>query len=193
MTYIPDMAPYFYSMCFEPVTRAIGWLDHPHTYPTGPVDGAVLDRLWSLCSTRDFVSLNFSHRGAHSCSLCPPHHNVGLLFHYGGQEAFLGSAEIRVFDPDGEVYAAPNLIMHYICDHHYQPPSAFCAALCVGPHVESDAYQVAIRRLAMWRYASMPFGLEYSFGVSLPFTREQVAGLSALELLVFLSSEMGAI
>jgi len=41
----------------------------------------------------------------------------------------LGSAEIRVQGIDGAVYAAPNLIYHYMANHNYLPPEEFLGAI----------------------------------------------------------------
>jgi hypothetical protein len=41
----------------------------------------------------------------------------------------LGSAEIRVKGAGGKVYAAPNLIYHYMKDCGYLPPQEFLGAL----------------------------------------------------------------
>ena len=41
----------------------------------------------------------------------------------------LGSAEIRVKGINGKIYAAPNLIYHYIKDCGYLPPREFLDAL----------------------------------------------------------------
>lgn len=42
---------------------------------------------------------------------------------------WLGSAEIRVKAKDGRIYAAPNLIYHYVAEHDYDPPKEFIEAL----------------------------------------------------------------
>jgi hypothetical protein len=41
----------------------------------------------------------------------------------------LGDAEVRVTGRDGKVYAAPNLLYHYIEKHGYKPPDEFVEAL----------------------------------------------------------------
>jgi hypothetical protein len=58
----------------------------------------------------------------------------------------LGWAEIRVFGDDGKVYAAPNMIYHYVTAHHYKPPDAFVRALRSCPCPPSDQY---LARMAM--------------------------------------------
>lgn len=46
-----------------------------------------------------------------------------------GQKHLLGSAEIRVTGASGRVYAAPDLIVHYIKDIGYLPPEEFIQAV----------------------------------------------------------------
>ena len=45
----------------------------------------------------------------------------------------LGSAEIRVLGGGGKVYAAPNLIYHYVAKHKYRPPEEFIEAVMRVP------------------------------------------------------------
>lgn len=58
----------------------------------------------------------------------------------------VGSAEIRVFY-QGKTYAAPNLLYHYVVEHHYQPPSEFIEAVLHGDLPGSRAYLRYIRKL----------------------------------------------
>ena len=46
-----------------------------------------------------------------------------------GRETRLGSAEMTVKGKDGKIYAAPNLIYHYMAAHDYDPPKEFVEAL----------------------------------------------------------------
>jgi hypothetical protein len=41
----------------------------------------------------------------------------------------LGSAEIRVPGSGGRIYAAPDLIYHYVEAHGYRPPDEFVEAV----------------------------------------------------------------
>jgi hypothetical protein len=41
----------------------------------------------------------------------------------------VGDAEVRVRASNGTVYAAPNLIVHYVAEHKYRPPDAFLGAV----------------------------------------------------------------
>jgi hypothetical protein len=52
-------------------------------------------------------------------------------------EVWLGSAEIRVQGADGTLYAAPNLVIHYMTAHHYCPPEEFCRAAARTAGIET--------------------------------------------------------
>ena len=64
----------------------------------------------------------------------------------------LGSAEIRVVSDEGQLYAAPNLIYHYVASHNYAPPSEFVRAVLLGPCPPEDRYYELLSR----------FGLDWS-------------------------------
>jgi len=49
-----------------------------------------------------------------------------------GERIELGYAEIRVFGEKGKIYAAPNMLYHYVTVHHYKPPDEFVQALKHG-------------------------------------------------------------
>ena len=63
-----------------------------------------------------------------------------------GEQLELGYAEIRVLGERGKIYAAPNMLYHYVTVHHYKPPDEFVRALKNGPCPPNDEYLV---RLAM--------------------------------------------
>src|SRR2546428_13429610 len=71
-------------------------------------------------------------RGYHKCELCSAP-TSGVHVRRGDEEQSLGSAQIRVFGSGDATYAAPNLIYHYVVDHHYRPPEAFIQAVLEGP------------------------------------------------------------
>jgi len=50
-----------------------------------------------------------------------------------GREEKLGYSEIRVFGENDIIYAAPNLVFHYVTAHHYKMPDEVIAALKHGP------------------------------------------------------------
>jgi len=74
-----------------------------------------------------------------------------------GDRMELGFAEIRVFGDRGKIYAAPNMIYHYVTSHHYKPPSEFVQALKNGPSPPHPEY---LHRLAALR---LPLSLVQSY------------------------------
>ncbi len=123
MAYFGDLSDYAYAPGFvRPGTKAVGWLARGHAFPTMTVDEEVPDLLWLFCS----ISV-VQTRGLHDCEFCPTH--SVRCFERNGQRLSLGSAEIRVFSPEGAIYAAPTLIYHYVAVHHYKPPDEFLQAL----------------------------------------------------------------
>ena len=96
-------------------------------------------------------------RGCHRCDLCVPSPSTTISVIRDGFKVALGSAEIRVLSKENtstirerlrtqepgllflrkslgtfDVYAAPNLIYHYVEVHHYKPPNEFFNALRGG-------------------------------------------------------------
>ena len=45
---------------------------------------------------------------------------------------FLGMGELHVLAPNGTIYSAPSLIIHYILQHNYQPPTEFICTVRFG-------------------------------------------------------------
>jgi hypothetical protein len=71
---------------------------------------------------------------------------------------YLGSAEIRVFGPRGKIYAAPNLLFHYVTAHHYKPPNEFVQALALAPGPPDAAYFNRLKDLDLdWSETSSNF------------------------------------
>jgi len=62
-----------------------------------------------------------------------------------GQELPLGNAEIWIPDGAGGIFAAPNLIVHYIETHNYLPPSEFIEAVFNPLPEDWDAAETADR------------------------------------------------
>jgi hypothetical protein len=114
---------------------SVGWLDGAVAFPVGRVPQAVLDRVKYLC-VFDRIAIT---RGFHLCDIgqcagLPPY--PPPMASIDGREAILGSSEIRVAAPGGKlVYAAPNLIVHYMEEHGYLPPKEFLDA--IGPPQDS--------------------------------------------------------
>lgn len=133
MTYFPDGARYTYGLRGNPHAEedakavCAGWLDGTHPFRTGDPPAGFIPRLAWLC-------VNDRHaqtRGVHDCELCDPDDWSAQTIWptWGGR---LGSAEIRVRTPH-RLYAAPDLVLHYVVDHGYLPPDDFVEAVLALP------------------------------------------------------------
>ncbi|MGW3958083.1 DUF7919 family protein [Streptomyces sp. NPDC004752] len=122
MAYYPDLSPYSYDQSSRDMVN-VGWLSTQHPYPKGIVDERVVTALKVLS-----IAYENQMRGIHSCEFCDGDRTFVFDGPTGETEAWLGSAEIRVEGVDGTCYAAPNLVIHYITEHHYCPPEEFCQA-----------------------------------------------------------------
>lgn len=146
MTYFEDLSPYSYmpnrkKPYFLPEVLNVGWLDGTQGYSQGDVPASFAEKLWAYCRVRVAGT-----RGMHTCEICPEG-TFGFRARRGEEELWLGSAEIRVFGTGGIVYAAPNMIYHYVVDHRYRPPEEFVqAVLESNPSPGSLEYETAVRR-----------------------------------------------
>jgi hypothetical protein len=132
MTYFQDLSPYTYTRMVA-TEKNVGWLSQSIGPEIWEADDSFLDRVWRYCK----ISVAQT-RGIHRCELCSSH--ASPVTKRGDESLILGSAEIRVFSLAGDVYAAPNLIYHYILDHHYRPPPEFTDAVRNGAAPESEGY-----------------------------------------------------
>jgi hypothetical protein len=122
--YCPDLTPYCYLVNHRPPNVLnIGWLDTHHPFPQQKASEELLDALFEQCFQADVRT-----RGYHACEFCDEQKR-GLEVRRHGREIWLGSAEITVKGKDGKIYAAPNLIYHYVAAHDYDPPQEFVEAL----------------------------------------------------------------
>jgi hypothetical protein len=86
-------------------------------------------------------------RGYHLCEFCPAPEPLQLELPH--QTLMLGSGEIWVPSSDSRcIYAAPDLIHHYMAKHHYAPPDEFLAAVANVKNLpEWSATQERARRV----------------------------------------------
>ena len=128
MAFYEDLTPYTYVHPEEERagTVNIGWLARRHPFPTGETSAVFRAKLLELCQRRVKRT-----RGFHACDFCT------------GRDKPHRSAEIRVAG-DGRVYAAPELVYHYVVAHQYRPPDEFIAAVLAwddsraGPGAAAD-------------------------------------------------------
>ena len=131
--YYPDLSPYAYSSKIAGALN-VGWLDPAQPYPRGSTPEGFAARLADFCAAAHRV--NRTQR-VHHCALCPTPTAIDDL----------GSAEIRVVG-EGLVFAAPDLIGHYVQAHGYRPPQAFIRAVLDGPAPGSIAWWAGLDRAA---------------------------------------------
>lgn len=180
MAYFPDLSFYEYTRD-SPAAKNVGWLERDHDFERAPPSEETLDLLWRFCSI-SVVQL----RGRHDCDLCAAPHVADAV--RNGQRLALGSAEIRVFSRERggtalnqrlnvmesggllffrgslvpcSVYAAPNLIYHYVHAHHYKPPDEFLRALHEGPQPPDEKYFEFLTKLDLeWNRTYDPAATE---------------------------------
>lgn len=153
MTFYPDLSIYSYTE-HSPGALNIGWLGGAQPYRQGEVPAELIERLWTFCRTPVCGT-----RGLHECELCATDRRSANTAQRDEETITLGSAEIRVFGPQGRIYAAPNLIYHYVIAHRYQPPHEFITAVLEGPLPGAPEYEAlaaewpwygGYRRLLEW-------------------------------------------
>ena len=126
MTYYPDGSAYAYALPFviSSVTN-VGWLSAlSPDFPKGSVSDDFKEALrWACCA----LSTN-QMRGFHVCELCerdaPSIECKGAV----SSRRILGSSEIWIESGD-KIFAAPDLIFHYVTNHSYCPPKDFIEAV----------------------------------------------------------------
>ncbi|HEY9059583.1 MAG TPA: hypothetical protein VIO64_03625 [Pseudobacteroides sp.] len=136
MSYFEDLSNYSYCCGIEN-SKNVGWLDVAHPFPKGKVSEDFINKLWVYLKV-DLMIM----RGFHVCNLCHDPHNGIFIASRNDESLKLGFAEIRVLSEDSNVvYAAPDLIYHYILDHSYKPPEEFVKAVLKGPKPGSIEYE----------------------------------------------------
>jgi hypothetical protein len=130
MTFYPDLGTETMVASGDHV-RAVGWLQRGHAFARGGMPPAALERLrqfarrWRL-STKELWWGTF--RGLHGCEWCN-----GALAH--------GNFGVPA---GGELFAAPEMIVHYVEAHDHAPPEAFAAAVLAAPLPGTPEYRDAV-------------------------------------------------
>ncbi|WP_290903021.1 hypothetical protein [Aquabacterium sp.] len=116
MAAYPDLTSYNYAPQFAAgAPLNVGWLGASADWAVTPPSSELLDALWAV--TQVVVA---PARGFHFCELCGTE-EVGVAQRLG-RRLLLGHAEIRVLGGAGEVYAAPDMLFHYVACHGYRRP-----------------------------------------------------------------------
>lgn len=145
MAWFDDLSPCDY-FGDAPGLLAVGWLEAGYAYARGPVSRRCRERLEELLAAAWQGSISL---GVYRCQLCPPLRDG---------EPFIGGYRNLFVPGDGVVYAAPELVRHYINDHAYAPPRVFQQAVIDCPGMGSPEYFRALLangpRTGRWRRAA---------------------------------------
>ncbi|MEJ2046123.1 MAG: hypothetical protein P8X74_19245 [Reinekea sp.] len=103
----------------------IGWLSIDQVFSTGEFPQEFMDKLTQIiCGNAKFDAHFNLIRGIRSCDFC---NKTEVILKCGAGEMPLGMSEILI--PHGRekgyFFAAPSLVVHYILEHGYIPPSEF--------------------------------------------------------------------
>ena len=106
--------------------RAVGGLSSDHDFPRGTIPIGFLDLLKRHVTT---ACQPMAFGGGHTCEFCGNKNGYGNLW--------IPTTEC--------VYVAPELIIHYITEHEYLPPSEFCDAVAACPPQNSPEFMRLLR------------------------------------------------
>ena len=123
MTHIPELA----EMSGGGV--AVGWIHPGYPYAQGPVSAEFLDRL------KEFVSR--AREGNDALGWGP-----GLPLPCRLCDKAVAAGAFGVLN-DGQLYSAPQMIVHFIEHHGYAPPREFIEAVLSGPLPGTPEYTAA--------------------------------------------------
>ena len=138
--FLADLSPYQLSSA-DPPMIAVGWLDRAHPYAVQTPSHHFLTRLQVFCT-----HINISSMGIHECEFCPQLIST-IYVQNGRQRQQLGSGIMLAFGQRNRIYAAPDLVYHYVRDHQYAPPNEFVQAILRGPLPTARPYRARMLHL----------------------------------------------
>ncbi|MEM9776300.1 MAG: hypothetical protein AAF902_17110 [Chloroflexota bacterium] len=118
---------------------AVGFLSRKFKFQTGKPPAGFLEKLRSFCHPD--VTVCHTHGKRKS-----PFDNKHIELDVNGTPTTLGGAEIRVIGTE-DIFAAPDLVYHYVVDHNYLPPQEFIDAVLNGPQPNSAEFRALIKTL----------------------------------------------
>lgn len=127
-----------YDLCedaerFGMAPLAIGFLQYGQRFEVSTQYKALVAQLLPYCAPQNRVA---ALPQAMDCPLC----REKVVVEIAGESVQLGSAEIRVIGEQA-IYAAPDLLPHYVDKHGYKPPDEFIEALQQGSGVNSAEFR----------------------------------------------------
>lgn len=145
-SYRKDLSPYSSD---DANVLNVGWLDRNEIFPRGETSQDFRDALTEHIRYSAVQTL-----GRHRCNLCKDAGHEVRIKLADGSVIYLGSCEIRVFGDNGTIFAAPNLVYHYVVDCEYLPPEPFVEAVIKSPRPPSDDYIALLARQSATRRAN---------------------------------------
>ncbi|MFK7804791.1 MAG: hypothetical protein AB8G95_24375 [Anaerolineae bacterium] len=137
-----DLTPYTGCNCDQAIgldPLAVGFVSRKYQFETGPVPTKFLQKLLPFCHPSKTVC---QVPRAQNSALGGKQIEVDIQ----GEKVMLGAAEIRVIGNE-DIFAAPDLIYHYVADHNYLPPDEFIEAVMSGPSPDSAEFKALINTL----------------------------------------------
>lgn len=132
MTYVKDLTPITLFDCYP--GDGVGWLEPEYEYPTGDVEPAFVSALAELFMDPWAPAV---YTGYHYCRFCDGETSHSYV--HNGQRILLGNSNLFLPTPTA-LYLAPSLILHYITEHQYAPPTVFVDAVLACPQMGSPEY-----------------------------------------------------
>jgi hypothetical protein len=170
MSHLRDLSPCTYSDHYPPNFLAVGWLEHGHPFPTGDVDQSLAEKLARMVAT---AYDPIRHRGGHMCDLCDDERIPPKIECADGTVARLGATNLFVPGLDDDtVFVTPSLVVHYMLDHGYQPPSSFRQAARQSALTDEPRYyrELATRIPDAWRTREEMWGFREGLGAAIART-----------------------
>lgn len=142
-----DLAPYQYGTPIPVLgVRAVGWCERGRSDDRLVLTDAERNDVLAAVGPLLRSARANPMRGFHLCDLCDSADGP-LPYEDERGTVYLGAAEIWIPDGEGGVFAAPDLVLHYIDGHRYRPPAPFLQAAKRFVPTDWDAASEAERRL----------------------------------------------
>jgi len=106
----------------------IGWLGLGSTFDTGETSPEFRRALLELIDLRGVCTM----RGWRQCEFCDGYEVAVPYATARHGRLLLGNQEVHVPGANGVIYAATNLVYHYVVAHGYRPPAQFVEAVLVA-------------------------------------------------------------
>ena len=137
-----DLDPYTGCDCDQAIgldPLAVGFLTRKRPFPTGKPPAGFAKKLLTYCHPAKTVCHTMGKRKS-------PFDNRHIEVEIDGETVTLGGAEIRIIGEE-EIYAAPDLIYHYVVEHQYLPPKEFVKAVMEGPSADASEFRALVNTL----------------------------------------------